>query len=67
MINKENKKSIIKDLKQNFDKAQAVFLTNMIGIKSNDANDLRKKVREAGGHIVVGKNTLLHLGASGTE
>jgi ribosomal protein L10 len=49
MLNRERKAEIIAEMKGNIDKARAVFLTNLIGIPSNDANEIRKTVRDAQG------------------
>tara|TARA_B100000927_G_scaffold98052_1_gene79324 strand:+ start:525 stop:983 length:459 start_codon:yes stop_codon:yes gene_type:complete len=44
----------------------AVFLTNLVGLSSNDAVELRKQVREAGGSISVSRNTLFRMAAEGS-
>jgi len=66
MITRESKSAVIKDLKEKIENAQALFLTNVIGIEANDAVELRKKVREAKGGIVVTRNTLFGKAAEGT-
>ena len=67
MLNRSDKEVIVNDLKANIDKAQAVFLTNLIGVASNDANEIRKSIREAGGKVCITKNTLFERAAQGTS
>jgi len=66
MLNRAEKDAIISGLKTDIESAQAVFLTNLIGIGSNDAVGLRKEVREKQGKIVVTRNTLFKKAAEGT-
>ena len=53
MITRAEKDAVIKDLKEKIESSKALFLTNMIGIEANQAVEIRKKVREANGAIVV--------------
>ena len=46
--------------------AKAVFLTNLIGVESNEANEIRKQVRDSQGTIVITRNTLFERAAKGT-
>lgn len=66
MLNRNDKKAIIDSIKEKIDKSQAVFLTNLVGIEANSAVDIRKKVREAKGALVVTRNTLFRIAAQGT-
>ena len=66
MITRESKSAVIKDLKEKIESSKALFLTNVIGIEANDAVELRKKVREANGGIVVTRNSLFGKAAEGT-
>ena len=66
MLTRPEKEKIIDGLKADIDQAQAVFLTNLIGIPSNDAVRLRKSVRDAKGKIVVTKNTFFERAGAGT-
>lgn len=66
MITRTGKTAVIKDLKEKILSAQALFLTNVVGIEANDAVELRKKVRDAKGGIVVTRNTLFGKAAEGT-
>jgi large subunit ribosomal protein L10 len=66
MMTRAEKDAVIKDLKEKIDSAQALFVTNMIGIGGNDAVEVRKNVRDAKGAIVVTKNSLFGKAAAGT-
>lgn len=67
MMNKEQKAEVVNGLKKNIEDARAVFLTNLIGIPSNDANAFRKKIRDAKGATIVTRNTLYARAAAGTN
>lgn len=66
MLTRAEKEAIIGQIKDNISKSQAVFLTNLIGIPSNDAVKVRKGVRDASGGLVITRNTLLQKAAEGT-
>ena len=66
MLTREQKGEIISDIKENIDKANAVILTNLIGVTANDSVAIRKGIREAGGKIIVTKNTLFRKGSEGS-
>jgi len=66
MMTKEQKDKIVAKVKVNIEKADAIFLTNLVGINANDAVALRKQVRDAKGYISIAKNTLLARAAKGT-
>lgn len=65
-MNRQEKEAVVASLKEKLENSRAVFLTNLIGVPSNDANSIRKEVREAKGAIVVTKNTLFRIAAKGT-
>ncbi len=67
MITRAEKDALIGGLKKDIEASKAIFLTNVIGLPSNEANALRKNVREAEGKIVVTRNTLFAKAAQGTE
>ena len=67
MLNRDQKNEIIKGLKDQIQKASALFVTDLIGITANDAVIVRKKVRDAGGHLVITKNKLFAEAAKGTS
>lgn len=66
MLDRQKKEELVKDLREKINGARAVFLTNVVGLPSNESNALRKKVREADGTIVVVRNTLLERAGQGT-
>jgi large subunit ribosomal protein L10 len=66
MLNRSEKEAIIQDLKVDLGRAKGIFLTNLIGIKSNDAVGVRKAVRDSNGKMVVTRNTLFRQAAVGT-
>lgn len=66
MLSKAEKSEKIAQLKEEISNAQGVFLTNLIGISSNDAVALRKNIREVNGKVVVTRNTLFRKAAEGT-
>lgn len=66
MLKRAEKDAIIAGLKKDIEAARAVFLTNLIGISSNDSVALRKDVRDKKGKIVVTRNTLFKKAAEGT-
>ncbi len=67
MLRREEKEKIVSSLKTEIDKAQAVFLTNIIGVTSNDANNVRKALRGVDGKVIIARNTLLKRAAAGTK
>ncbi len=67
MITRAEKDALIESLKKDIEASNAIFLTNVIGLASNDANALRKDVREAEGKIVVTRNSLYEKAAQGTD
>lgn len=66
MLVRSQKEQIVSDLKSDIESAKAVFLTNLIGIPSNAAVQIRKDVRDANGKLVVTRNTLFRRAAAGT-
>ena len=67
MITREKKEQVVSTLKGHFEKADAVFLTNLIGVTSNEAVSIRKKIRDADGAVVVTRNTLFQRASEGTH
>lgn len=66
MLSREEKTTILEGLKTDIGNARGIFLTNLIGVKSNDGVAIRKGVRDAQGKIVVTRNTLFKKAAEGT-
>ena len=61
MINRTVKKRRIADLKDRFQKAEAAFLVNCIGLPAGAVTDLRKNLRSQDSELTVVKNTLARL------
>lgn len=66
MLTRSDKEGIVEGIKADIERSQAVFLTNLVGISSNDAVKVRKEVRESNGKIIVTRNTLFERAAKGT-
>lgn len=66
-MRRSDKETIIENLRKDIQRSQAVFLTNMIGLTSNDAVRIRKDVRDADGKVIVTRNTLFTKAAQGTK
>ncbi len=66
MMTRAEKDVVVSGIKQQIEKSQAVFLTNLVGIPSVDSVRIRKNVREAKGHMVITRNTLFARAAKGT-
>jgi len=60
------KEQIAKELKEKFEKAPLVILTNFQGMTVAETNALRRKLREAGAEYKVVKNTLMRYAYPGT-
>ena len=66
MMTRQQKENVVQNIQSDIQKAVALFYTDIIGIKSNDANALRRGLRNVGGKVVVTKNTLFAKAAKGT-
>ena len=66
MLTREQKNKIVEGLRTDIESAKAIFLTNLIGIPSNDSVAIRKNIRDAQGKVVVTRNTLFRTAALGT-
>lgn len=71
---REIKKETVKELAEKITRAKTIIFCDYHGLTVNQINALRKKVKEAGGEIIITKNTLLfralsinHLPASPTK
>jgi large subunit ribosomal protein L10 len=65
-VNREEKVAAVERLNETLNSVPHVILTSFRGLTVNQANDLRSRVREAGGHYTVIKNRLAKLAAAGT-
>lgn len=66
MMTRAEKDVVVASLKEKIEKSNAVFLTNLVGIPSNDAVRIRKNVRDVKGFMAVTKNSLFARASQGT-
>ena len=66
MMTRAEKDAVVSSVREKIEKAQGVFLTNLVGIPSVDSVRIRKNVRDAKGHMVITRNTLFARAAQGT-
>jgi len=55
------KKETVKDLTEKFESAKSVVFVDYAGMDMSSQDDLRNKIREAGGSIFIAKNTLMKI------
>jgi large subunit ribosomal protein L10 len=67
MMTRAEKDAVVSQIKENIEKSQAIFVTNLVGIPSVDSVRIRKNVREAKGHVIIARNTLFARAAVGTS
>lgn len=67
MLKRAEKEKIIESLKSDIGKAEGLFVTNLVGVSSNDAVAVRKSVRDVKGKIVITRNSLFEKAAQGTS
>ena len=67
MLTRSSKEEIVKGIQDDIGNASAVILTNLIGVTSNESVAIRKEIRDAGGKVVVARNTLFRKAAEGTD
>ena len=67
MLDRKEKQVIIDSVKGDIAKCNAVFITNLVGAKATEATKTRKDVRDAGGKIVITRNTFFGKAAIGTH
>jgi len=58
---KEEKKKILKDLKEKIEKQKIMIFVDFTGVKSKDLFLLRRKLKELGNEMKVAKKTLINL------
>ncbi|HBM79908.1 MAG: 50S ribosomal protein L10 [Clostridiales bacterium] len=63
MAVKEEKKAVVQNIKEKFDKAQTVVFADYRGLTVQEDTELRRKFREAGVEYKVLKNTLTSIAA----
>jgi len=57
-ISKERKQEVVAQYEEWVNRSRAVILTDYIGLSTKELDELRRKVREAGGEFHIVKNTL---------
>lgn len=60
-LTKEKKQKSLKDLKENIAKQKSVIFADFSKVNSKDLFDLRKKLKEAGCALKIGKKTLIRI------
>ncbi len=60
-LTKEQKQKSIQDLKENISKQKSVIFADFSKVNSKDLFDLRKKLKEAGCKLKIGKKTLMRI------
>lgn len=65
--NFENKKLVVKEIKEKFEKAQAAVLVDYRGLNVEEVTELRKQFREAGAEYKIYKNNLVKIAIEGTD
>lgn len=66
-MNKQSKESVVAEFAEKIAGSKAAFLANYRGLNVEQANDLRRKLRDTGVDYRVVKNTLLRLAAKETS
>jgi large subunit ribosomal protein L10 len=60
-ISKEKKREVVAQYQDWMEQSQAMVVTEYVGLTVKDLDDLRAKIREAGGEFHIVKNTLVKL------
>ncbi len=66
-MGREGKETTVKDLAARLRKAETAIITNYRGLKVEEINGLRRRLREAGAEYLVVKNTLTRLAAKESQ
>ena len=66
-MDKQNKKTIVKDLKKSFETASGIIVTHYLGLNSSELTELRNQVKLAGAKFCVTKNSLAKLASKSTD
>ncbi len=62
-MNKTDKQAFVENLREELKGSKALVLVNYAGLSVKSQQDLKKKLKEANGRMLVVKNTLLKLAA----
>jgi large subunit ribosomal protein L10 len=66
-LNREEKQTVVSDLQKQIEKVKAVVLTNYRGLKVEQMEQLRRRLREEKISYSVVKNTMMKLASKGTD
>jgi len=66
-LNREEKQHVVSDLQKQMEKVKAVVLTNYRGLKVEQLEHLRRRLREEKISYSVVKNTMMKLASKGTD
>ena len=66
-MDKQTKKKIVNDLKEDFKNSSGVIVTHYLGLNSSDLSDLRNQVKQVGAKFCVTKNSLAKLALKSTD
>ncbi len=65
--NKENKATVIAEVKELFRESQLAFVIDYQGLTVAELTDLRRRLRPIGGTCKIAKNTFIELAVAGDE
>ena len=63
----KSKKAVVAEIKDKFERAQSAVVIDYMGINVDEANNLRKQLRDNNVDYIVYKNTLVQKPVEGTE
>ena len=66
MPNAKNQNTV-KGIKEKLEKAKSITFVDYVGLASEQANQLRRQVKEAGGEVMISKNSLMKVALKETE
>ena len=66
-MDKQSKKTIVKNLRESFEKSSGVIVTHYLGLNSSELTDLREQVKAIGSKFCVAKNSLAKLASQTTD
>ena len=59
----EKNKNIVKEIKENLEKAKSVIFVDYLGLSADNVSEFRQKMKENDAAVVVAKNTLIKKAA----
>ncbi len=63
----EKNTNIVKEIKENLEKAKSVIFVDYLGLSAENVNEFRQKMKENDASVVVAKNTLIKKAAEGEK